>query len=927
MWVVQSGKMAVFATRVNNHSPEENRRYLFHISAGGALFSASGQWGFVAIAIEPSQLCQISITDLVKGIAKADPQAIEFLEGWAYHLGQSFSTQPIGLATPLNLVEVNKRDFSLSAGEALVLSPKTLAWVKLQQGNTRWQGIAELTLNAASPAFLLTSGMWLEAENAVVGQILSTTDLVNYEEILTGIANLHTYCCYYFSLLANQEAEAELRRFQEREQLNQQIVEGALSELAAVLQPQPETVFFPEGPPLLVALGAIGRTLGIKIRPPAENLSTVPDPVEAIARSSQIRIRRITLTTNWWHQDQGPLLAYTQLERPVALLPDDRGYIVFDPIARTRTPVNQSVAKTLKQSAYILYLPLPPSVNNAFDLLRFGVKGYEKDIASILVVGIIGTVLGMVAPQATAILINHAIPDSDRILLWQIGLILFAVAFGQLAFQIAQNIITLRVESATNSTLQPAIWDRLLRLSPGFFRQYTSGDLVNRVLAVKQIHQKLSDATQRTLLSGVFALFNLVLMFVYSWQLAFVGVGLAIFAAVVGAVSSFLLVKKSQKQQELDGAIHGLTIQLINGIAKLRVAMAEERAFAAWAKKYSQQIRLKASWQQIKDGISIFNEALPLVSSVLLFGFAMLLLDTRLTLGTFVAFNYALAIFIKGVTDLSNTVTDIWSIVPVWERAEPIWRSQPEFDSTKANSGQLTGRIALDRVSFRYSEHGTLTLNDVSLHAQPGEFIAIVGPSGSGKSTIFRLLLGFETPLTGSVYYDGKDLAGLDLQSVRRQLGVVLQNGKIGSGSILDNITVKALVSLEAAWEAARMAGLADDIEQMPMGMHTVISEGGTNLSGGQRQRLLIARSLVSKPKIILMDEATSALDNRTQAIVTESLAKLNATRIVIAHRLSTIRHADRIYVIDAGRVVQVGTFSELIVQEGLFARLVAQQL
>jgi NHLM bacteriocin system ABC transporter ATP-binding protein len=396
---------------------------------------------------------------------------------------------------------------------------------------------------------------------------------------------------------------------------------------------------------------------------------------------------------------------------------------------------------------------------------------------------------------------------------------------------------------------------------------------------------------------------------------------------VVTFVSSFFLVKKSRQQQELDGAIHGLTIQLINGIAKLRVAMAEERAFAAWAKKYSQRIRLKASWQQINDCVSVFNEALPLVSSALLFGFAMLIMQTPLTIGTFVAFNYALGIFINGVTDLSNTVTDIWGIVPMWERAQPILRSLPESDSTKENLGQLIGRIALDHVSFRYSENGPFILNDVSLQAEPGEFVAIVGSSGSGKSTIFRLLLGFETPSAGDVSYDGKDLAGLDVQALRRQLGVVLQNGKIGSGSIFENITAGALVSLDEAWEAARMAGLAEDIEQMPMGMHTVISEGGTNLSGGQRQRLLIARSLVSKPKVILMDEATSALDNRTQAIVTQSLDRLKATRVVIAHRLSTIRHADRIYVVDAGRVVQVGTFEELIAQEGLFARLVARQL
>ncbi|WP_414572720.1 NHLP bacteriocin export ABC transporter permease/ATPase subunit [Nostoc sp. CCY 9925] len=934
VWVVQSGTLAVFAARVKNSTVEERRRYLFHVSAGEALFGAAllpevvapSQWGFVAIAIEPTKLCQILIVDLVRKVAGADPQAVALLEGWANHLGQSLNAQQTVLAMPLNLVEVFEGDFSLSSGEAL-LWQQTLVWVKLQQGNTRWMGVEELKLNCASPMFPLTSAMWLEAENAVTGWILPTADIKNAEEILTSLVCFHTYFFQYFSLLASKEAEAEFRQFQQREQFNQQVIENALSDLATVLQPEPEAAFLEEGPPLLVALGAVGRALGIEIRPPVDDFSTIKDPVAAIAHASQIRIRRVTLAGDWWRQDQGPMLAYTELERPVALLPKDNGdYVIFDPVARTRTPVNESVAKTLSATAYILYRPLPQVALSAIDLLRFGIKGYEKDIVNICLVGILGTILGMVAPQATAILINNAIPEGDRALLWQIGLVLFAVAFAQFAFQIAQSIITLRIESATNSVLQPAIWDRLLRLSPGFFRQYTSGDLVNRVMAVREIHQKVSGATQRTLLSGIFALFNLVLMFIYSWQLAFVEVGLTIFAAVFTVVSSFLLVKKSQKQLELDGAIQGLSVQLINGVAKLRVAMAEERAFAAWAKKYSQQIRLKASWQQIKDGVSIFNEALPLVNSILIFG-VMLLMQTRLTLGTFVAFNYAATIFLKGVIDLSNTVSEVWGIVPIWERAKPILRSQPEYDPAKLNPGQLNGQIALDRVSFRYSENGGLILNDVSIHAEPGEFIAIVGPSGSGKSTILRLLLGFETPLTGNVYYDGKDLAQMELQAVRRQLGVVLQNGKIGTGSIFKNITAGALVSLEEAWSAAQMAGLADDIKQMPMGMHTIIAEGGSNLSGGQRQRLLIARSLVSKPKIILMDEATSALDNRTQAIVTESLAKLNATRVVIAHRLSTIRDADRIYVIDAGHVVQVGNFSELIAQEGLFARLVARQL
>jgi NHLM bacteriocin system ABC transporter ATP-binding protein len=747
------------------------------------------------------------------------------------------------------------------------------------------------------------------------------------------LADLHSKFFDYLNSLQQQETETAFRQFQQREQLNRQVVDSALSKLASVLQPQQETAFFQQGTPLLVAAGAVGRAMGITISPPAQsdNLSQVQDPVEAIARSSQIRTRRVVLEDGWWLHEYGPLLAYNQQEnRPVAVLPAGRRYILFDPAAQSRTIVNSAVAATLAPQAYQFYRPLP-KVNNVIALFQFGIKGYQKDIILVLVAGIVGSVLGMVVPQATALLVDNAIPDSDKSLLSQIGLLLFALLVGKTGFAMSQGIISLRVENAASGALQPAIWDRLLRLSPAFFRSYSSGDLVNRTLSVNQIRQKLSGGTQRTLLSGLFALLNLVLMFVYSWQLALVGVGIAVLTTVVTTVASLLVIRQLRQQQELDGEIHGLTVQLINGVAKLRVARAEERAFAAWAEQYSKRSRLKASFQLIRDNVSVFNEVLSLVTSALLFWFAtesIAMQETGgLTVGTFLAFNAALGIFIGGVSDLSNTLTDILAIVPLWERAKPILHTEPEYDSTKANPGSLMGRVALDHVTFRYHDDGLPILNDVSLHAEPGEFVAIVGPSGSGKSTILRLLLGFETPESGTVYYDGFDLAQLNLEAVRRQLGVVLQNGRIGTGSIFENITAGALVSHEQALEAAQMAGFADDIQLFPMGMHTVISEGGSNLSGGQRQRLLIARALVNKPKIILMDEATSSLDNRTQAIVTESLDQLNATRIVIAHRLSTIANADRIYVLEAGRVVQVGSFAELVKQEGLFAQLVARQM
>lgn len=964
VWVVQSGSLVLFATQVEAKQPKGHRQYLFSVSAGEALFgtalsssstadassrrvpqarlanpSLTEQRCIMAVAVEETELLRLSLSDLTAQVAAANPEAIALLEGWIHHLGEWVSIQQ-KLTTPVDMLKTEGSHYlSLLQGQALQPKPKTLVWVQVQQGITRYMGVEELELNQTSPVFPLAPNMWLEAEKQVEVYATSTAQLEHTDALPSSITLLHAYFFNYLNLLAIRENEAKFRRFQERERLNRQVSETALGDLATVLQRSNATSFQEgTGAPLLIAAGAVGRAMGITIHPPAQSkdLSRVKEPLEAIAQASQFRTRRVLLVGEWWRSEHGPLLAYTQSDSsPVALLPDKNSrYILFDPVKRTRTQVTASVAEMLSPEAQMFYRPLPLEVSNIAVLFRFGTKGYEKDLVAVVLIGMMGTLLGMVAPQATAILVNNVIPDSDRVQLWQIGLALFAAAFGQAAFQITQAILTLRVENSADGVLQPAVWNRLLTLKPAFFRNYSSGDLLTRLLAVNQIRSQLSGATQRTLLSAVFSLLNLGLMFVYSWQLALVGMGITFMAVILTVISGALLLRKDRQMEVINGEINGLTVELINGVSKLRVAAAEGRAFAAWAKKYRNRIQLKLSIQRIDDVVSVFNEVLSLVSTVLVFGLAIVFMQMAqrqggagLNMGTFLAFNAAFGTFISGVTDLSNTLTNIIGIVPLWERAKPILQGMPESDATKAEPGRLNGQIALSHITFRYREDGPLILEDVSIHIEPGEFVAIVGPSGSGKSTIFRLLLGFEAPLSGSVYYDDQDLTGLDVQAVRRQLGVVLQNGRISAGSLFDNLTCGALVTLDEAWDAARMAGLAEDIEQMPMGMHTVVSEGGTNLSGGQRQRLLIARSLIGKPKIILMDEATSALDNRTQAIVTQSLDKLNVTRVVIAHRLSTIRNADRIYVIEAGRLVEVGSFEELVNLGGLFSRLVARQL
>ncbi|BAY50289.1 ABC transporter-related protein (plasmid) [Scytonema sp. HK-05] len=686
----------------------------------------------------------------------------------------------------------------------------------------------------------------------------------------------------------------------------------------------------------MIAAGAVGRALGITIHPPAksENLERVQNPIEAIARASRIRMRQIALTDNWWKKDVGPVLTYMQEDdRPVAVLPiGDTRYEIVDPLKQTRIPVDSHSAALLTSTAYTFYRPLPEKIKT-LSLLQFALRGHFKELIVILLTGITVTLLGMLTPQATAILIDNAIPDANRGLLVQIALGLLVTAFGGALFQLVQGFAIMRLETFADSSTQAAVWDRLLNLHASFFRQFSIGDLNARVSAITQIRQKLSSTVLKSIFSSLFSLLNLGLLFYYSAQLAWIACVLALLNIAVTVFSGILTLQRFRSLLNLQGKLFGVMVQLINGVTKLRVTGAESRAFAYWGKQYSHQLKLMLSTQGIEDNLAIVNKVLPALTTAAIFWLATNLLHQSqmqggsLSTGTFLAFNAAFGTFISGATSLSSTIVDVLQILPLWKRAEPILLATPEVDSDKTDPGKLSGRLLVDHVVFRYRDDGPLTLDDVSIQVEPGEFIALVGPSGSGKSTLFRLLLGFDIPESGTIYYDGQDLAGLDVNAVRRQLGVVIQNSRLTSASIFDNIASGALITMDEAWEASRMAGLAEDIEAMPMGMHTVVSEGGTNLSGGQRQRLLIARALVLKPQILFFDEATSALDNKTQAIVSESLERLKVTRVAIAHRLSTIRNADRIYVLQNGRVVQQGSFEQLAHQEGLFAQLMHRQM
>ena len=979
IWLIQSGKVALFAVAVQKGQPQGVRRYVCTLSSGEAIFGYTGPsmaYSLLAVALQPTQLLPLAKTDLSKLLAS--PEGVALVDNWVMKLTNGLEPVPPGSVFKTDATRNPSIAFELTLADGQIFQPPAgqVSWLQVQQGTACCLGLSELSLNAGALKVPLSERVWLQAVGEVslslatttalcLGQESSSYSILNksplafvnspvvepvvgrqtllqakkFEALLVGLNQLQTYLLSYLKHRTQQEVQEEKQRFQARQELHQQTAETALDNLAGVLQSSRLTSV--QGPPLLIAVTAVVQALRVTIRssaPHLENISRLRDPIAAIAQACRLRVRQVLLRGTWWQRDNGPLLAYVKGQAdsehsPVALLPlSPTHYQLFNPVTKTRQTVDAKLARTIEPLAYVFYRPLLLEKVKSFNLTLFALQGRTQDLLLIGTTAIIITLLGMIIPQATAILMDTVIPDNSPNLLLQLGLGLLASAFGSALFQITQGFTITRFETGVEATMQAGVWDRLLNLPTSFFRQHSAGDLQARLSAVQQIRQILGANTLRSLFTSFFAFLNLGLLAIYSLPLAQIALGIALIAILVTILSGLLILRQLQPLLKLQGELSGLMVQLLNGVSKLRIAGAEQLAFGQWTKQYSQQVRHLLTQQMIEDGLLTFNRLLPNLTIALIFWIAVGLVQgieagNQLSTGTFLAFNAALGIFIGGVTNLSSTFVNVLEVIPLWQRAKVILDAKPEVDLTKAAPGKLAGKVTIKHVTFRYQDDAPLILNNISIHAEPGEFIALVGPSGSGKSTLFRLLLGFEPPVSGSVYYDDQDLAGLDLVAVRRQIGVVLQNSRLTSGSIFDIIAGGAVITLEEAWEAARMAAFADDVKAMPMGMQTVINEGGSNLSGGQRQRLMIARALVLKPKILLFDEATSALDNRTQEIIRESLEQLQATRFVIAHRLSTIRHAERIYVLQAGLIVQQGFFADLIQQQGLFSELMTRQM
>ncbi|MFD8204949.1 NHLP bacteriocin export ABC transporter permease/ATPase subunit [Streptomyces sp. NPDC059695] len=653
------------------------------------------------------------------------------------------------------------------------------------------------------------------------------------------------------------------------------------------------------------------------------------DPVERIALASRIRTRGVRLGDRWWREDSGPLVGHRAADgAPVALLWRRGRYTAFDPATGERVRLGEAGAAALAPRAVMFYRPLPERPLGPARLLRFSVRGTRSELRDLFLGGLVAVALGALVPVATGKVLGAYVPAAETGLIVQAGLAIIATSVVSAAFMLLQNTAILRMEGRVEATLQPAVWDRLLRLPTTFFSGRSTGELAAAAMGVSGIRRVLSGIGPVIVQAGTVGTVNLVLLLVYSVPLALVALALLLATAALFLGLGLWQLRYQRRLIRLGNKLDNQAFQTLRGLPKLRVAAAESFAYAAWAGPFARTRELHRRVGRIKNVLAVLGAVcLPLCTLVM---FALLAGPARGTLSAseFLTFSTAVTMMLSSVTQLTGALLSAAAVQPMFEQIRPVFRAMPEVGGSSAPPGELTGAIEAENLSYRYAEDGPLVLDGVSLRVRPGEFVAIVGASGCGKSTLLRLLIGFDRPLSGAVRYDGQDLAGLDQAAVRRQCGVVLQNAQPFSGSVLDCIRGAGTYPLEDVWAAASMAGLAEDIKAMPMGMHTMLADGGGTVSGGQRQRLMIAQALIRRPRVLFFDEATSALDNEAQRTVIESTRALNATRVVIAHRLSTIMDADRVIALEDGRVVQEGTPAALLADtDGLFHQLVRRQL
>ena len=717
------------------------------------------------------------------------------------------------------------------------------------------------------------------------------------------------------------EEQIKMRRDNDNEALD-----DSLKNVSAIIKGKKGFFFGDDREQIKCVLDEILAFFHIKSREIPHEIKDLNDQMEYLFRPHGIMYRPVKLEKGWYKNASGAMLGKMKTGEAVALLPDRLGlYGFFDPATRKRVRLNRKTQDLLEEDAYCFYKPFPLKKIGVRDLIQYIVGTVSPStIVCVILITLCATLVGMITPRITKLLFSDVLESGSAILLLSIAVLYVCTSLSLLMIGGIKSLLMNRINTEMNVSVQAATMARILSLPADFFKNYSSGEITTRAQYINSLCQTLVQTFLSTGLTSIFSLVYITQIFVYARELVIPALCITLVTLLISIVTSLVQMKINKKQMELSGKMSGMTYQIITGVQKIKLSGSEKRVFSRWLNHYAEEAKLTYNPPKFLLFNGVISTAISLAGTIVMYFFAV---KSGVSVADYTAFNAAYGMLSGALMSVAGIALTAARIKPVIDMAKPIMDAEPEISEGKHIVIKVSGGIELSNVSFRYEDNSPLVVNDLSLKIKPGQYVAIVGKTGCGKSTLLRLLLGFEKPQKGAIYYDGKDINTLDLKSLRKKIGVVTQNGKLFQGDIYSNIVISApYLSVDDAWKAAEIADIADDIRRMPMGMHTIISEGAGGISGGQKQRLMIARAVAPNPKVLMFDEATSALDNITQKKVSDALDSLKCTRIVIAHRLSTIKQCDRIIVLDGGKIAEDGTYEELLAKKGYFYELVERQ-
>lgn len=719
----------------------------------------------------------------------------------------------------------------------------------------------------------------------------------------------------------NLEKQIKSRRDADTSALN-----DSLEGVSSVIEGKKRYFFSNDREKIKCVLDEVFLYYRIKPREIPVEIVDLPDQIDYLCRPSGLMYRHVKLDKGWYKNASGALLGKLKTGESVALIPDFFGcYVFFDPNTQKKIRINKKTQELLEEDAYAFYKPFPQRKLKIRDLVKYIVGTIPViTFIEIILLTLVSTLVGLLTPRITKIIFSTVLESKELKLLISITVLYICTAISLLLISAMKSLVMEKVSVKMDVSVQAATMARVLSLPTSFFKEYSSGEITSRAQYINSLCSTIVSTFFSTGLTSLFSLIYIGQIFIYASSLVIPALCITLATIALSLITSFAQMKISKKKAELSAKMYGTTYQIISGVQKIKLSGSEKRVFARWLNQYSEMAKLEYNPPKFLLFNGVISTTISLIGTFVMYWFAI---QSQISVADYTAFNSAYGMLSGALMSVASIAMTASTIKPIIDMSKPIMNAVPENTGDKQIITSLNGKIELFHISFKYEDNAAPVIDDLSLKIEPGQYVAIVGKTGCGKSTLMRLLLGFETPQKGAVYYDDKDISTLDLQSLRRKIGAVTQNGKLFQGDIYSNIIISApYLSVDDAWKAAEIADIKKDIEDMPMGMHTIISEGSGGISGGQKQRLMIARAVAPSPKILMFDEATSALDNITQKKVSNALDHLKCTRIVIAHRLSTIKQCDRIIVIDEGHIVEDGTYKELIAKKGFFAELVERQ-